>query len=243
MMERQIRLMKNKVNYSLGEYNKSDLKEQWIRLTEGCPNNCPYCYEPTKIKIFKFPKIERNIVKIMDMNLIAKKEAISIIKKLGSLKVNNKVINYELICGVDFRFMTSEIANELKKARFRNIRFAWDWGFKDQIKIVDTIKMFINAGYNQNKLMAFMICNWKIPFQENLRKLDLLKVWNVKVADCYFDNQTFPDVIPIHWTDNENKKFRKLCRKHNQLVSFKIDPEVKYSTKTQRGKTNDNKQK
>ena len=31
--------------YSKGEYNKIVGDEQWIRLTEGCPNKCSYCRE------------------------------------------------------------------------------------------------------------------------------------------------------------------------------------------------------
>ena len=58
-------------------------------------------------------------------------------------------------------------------------------------------------------------------------KLDLCKVWNVKVADCYFDNQLSPNIKPIHWKEDKIKTFRRKCRKHNQLVNFKIDPEYK----------------
>ena len=76
----QLRLAKPKVNYSYGAYNKFNKEEQWIRITEGCPHNCPYCYEPQKIKIFGIPEIVRNDVKIMDMNLLCKEEALDIIK-------------------------------------------------------------------------------------------------------------------------------------------------------------------
>jgi len=75
--------------------------------------------------------------------------------------------------------------------------------------------------------MVFMICNWTIPYGENLKKLDLCKVWRVKVGDCYFDNQTSPNINPSHWTDLQIKTFRNKVRKHNQLVNFRIDPEVK----------------
>jgi hypothetical protein len=223
----QQRLEKPKVSYSYGAYNKSDQKEQWIRISEGCPNQCPFCYEPREFKIFEIPEIVRNHVKIMDMNLLAKKEALGIIRQLGDKIVNGKAVYYELICGVDFRFMTQEIANALKESRFRNIRIAWDWLFKDQIKIKDTIKMLTKAGYRSDNLTIFMICNWKIPYIENIRKMELCKVWNVKIADCWFDNQLSPNIIPIHWTDDQIRDFRKRVRKHNQLVNFRIDPEEK----------------
>lgn len=224
----QQRLEKQKVTYSYGSYNKIIGIEQRIRITEGCPNQCPYCYEPREFKIFGIPEIVRNYVTIIDMNLLAKKEALNIIKELGSKRVNGKVVEYELMCGVDFRFMTQETANLLKENRFKNIRIAWDWTFKDQYKIVDTIKMFLKAGYNSKDLMIFMICNWRISYQECLRKLDLLKIWRVQVADCYFDNYVSPKIIPIHWTSEQIKDFRSKCRTHNQMVNFGIDPDEKW---------------
>jgi len=222
----QTKLGKPEVKYSFGSYNKFDDKEQWIRITEGCPNNCPYCFEPTTFKIFDTPEIVRNDVKIMDMNLLAKPEAISILDALPE-KVNGKVIYYEMVCGIDYRFLTQEIANVLKAKRFRKIRIAWDWFYKDQKKIYNAIKMLDKAGYNRNNIMIFMICNWKIPYTECVNKLDLCKIWNVQVADCYYNNQTFPNVQPEFWSYKDCKRFRSKCRKHNQLVNFKIDPEVK----------------
>ncbi len=218
--------IKLKKPYSYGSYNKHNDKEQWIRISEGCPHNCPFCYEPIKIKIFGIPEIVRNKVIIIDMNLLCKKEALKIIKELGHKRVKNKVIYYELLCGLDYRFLTKEIANELKKARFKKIKIAWDWFYKDQFKIKDAIKLLLKAGYKEIDITIFIICNWKIPFSENCKKLDLCKVWNIKVADCYYDGQISPNIDPIYWNNKEIKSFRKMVRKHNQLVNFGIDPQI-----------------
>jgi len=212
--------------YSYGAYNKSNDTEQWIRITEGCPHNCPFCYEPVEEKVFGIPKIVRNVVKIMDMNLLCKKEAMHIILELGKHRVNKKVVRYELICGIDHRFLLQEIAFDLKESRFQKIRLAWDWHYKDQFTIKDAIDKLLFAGYKPNDLMVFMICNWRIPYTENCKKLDLCKVWNVKVCDCYFDGQVSPNIVPIFWTDRQIKDFRRKVRKHNQLVNFKIDPQI-----------------
>jgi len=210
-----------------------DENEQWIRLTEGCPHNCPYCYEPKEIKVFPIPKIERNIVKIMDMNLLAKPEALDIIRELGEKKVNNRVVHYHLICGVDYRFLTPDLAEALKTSRFRHIFLAWDWSYRDQYRLKDALNMLYNAGYHQRDLTVFMICNWQIPFEECFKKLYLCAVWGVKVADCYYDNQTSPNIEPIYWGEYDIKDFRKLVRKHNQLVNFKADPEITPSRSVQ----------
>lgn len=212
--------------YSYGPYNKFNDEEQWIRITEGCPHDCPFCYEPQEIKVFGIPKIVRNKVKIMDMNLLCKPEALNIIRELGKKRVNGKVVYYELICGIDHRFLTQEVADVLHSNRFKRIRLAWDWHYRDQMTIKKAVDRLLKAGYKRNDLMVFMVCNWRIPYEENMLKLDLLKVWNVKACDCYFDGQTSPHVIPIFWTSEEIESFRKKVRKHNQLVNFGFDPEV-----------------
>jgi hypothetical protein len=227
----QVRLQKDvslRKPYSYGSYNKFNSKEQWIRITEGCVHNCPFCYEPTELKVFPIPEIVRNFVKIMDMNLLCKSDALRIIKELGEKRVNGKVIFYQLICGIDHRFLTKEIAIALKESRFKRIRLAWDWHYEDQFQILDAIKKLEKVGYYRKDLMVFMICNWRITYEENLKKLDLCKVWNVKVCDCYFDGQVSPNIIPIFWTSQQIRDFRKRVRKHNQLVNFGIDPEVKW---------------
>ena len=209
--------------YSTGPYNKYNVKEQWVRLSEGCPNNCPYCNEPQNYIIYPFPEIVCRKVKIIDMNLLCKPEAKVIIKKLADISGTT----YELVCGIDYRFMDQETANLLKASRFKNIRLAWDWQFTKQKQIKNTINMLLKAGYTSKSITIFIICNWKIPYLECLQKLDLCKVWNVKVADCWFDNQLSPNIKPIHWDIDQIKSFRRKCRKHNQLVNFGIDPEVK----------------
>lgn len=215
------------MKYSYGPYNKFDDKEQWIRITEGCPNNCPYCYEPQIEKIFPVPDIVRNDVKIMDMNLLCKEESLHLMNYLGEQKVNNKVVYYELICGIDYRFLTFELASVLKRNRFINIRLAWDYYLSHQKKVKAAKDMLLKAGYSPKEITVFMICNWKVPFVECCAKMDLCKVWNLKIADCYFDNQLSPNIKPIHWTTKEINTFRRRVRKHNQLVNFGIDPEYK----------------
>ena len=217
------------VTYARGEYNKFNDKEQWIRISEGCPNNCEFCREtkecgkqPTYLLI---PEIVRNKVKIMDMNLIYKPKAKEIIKDLGSRKVNGRVVYYELICGIDWRFMNQELANTLHENRFINIRFAWDYGMNQQMKIKDCLNYLIRSGYKPNTLSCFMICDWKTSYYECFQKLDLLKVWNVKVNDCWYDNTTSPNFQHNYWSEQECRIFRSRCRKHNQLVIFGIDPE------------------
>lgn len=214
-------------SYSVGPYNKSNDTEQWLRISQGCPNNCPFCYEPPKEEVFGIPFIIRNRVKIMDMNLLSKHQALQIIRELGQRRVDGRVVQYELVCGIDYRYLTVVIANALYESRFKNIRLAWDFGFGDQYKIKDAVEILNHAGYKPKTIMIFIICNWQITYEQCFRKLYLCAVWNVKVSDCYFDGQTSPNIVPIGWSEYEIKTFRKQVRKHNQMVTFGIDPEVK----------------
>ncbi len=87
--------------------------------------------------------------------------------------------------------------------------------------------VYVNeAGYRSEDLSVFMLANWKIPYVECCKKLDLLKVWNVKVNDCCFDGG-YKQAKPKDWDIDQIKRFRAKCRLHNHMVLFKIDPELK----------------
>lgn len=224
-MEIQNRLAEKKnVNYKSEAYNKHNSDQQWIRLTDGCPWNCPYCYCPKDVKTFSVPEIVRRSVKIMDMNILANPDWEKIFDSLE--KQNLGKIHYDFICGFDFRFVNDHVAQRIKKLGVKKIRLAWDWFMGDQKKLRHAINCFKRVKYDPRKIMIFMLCNWKISFKECCRKLDLLKIWNVEVADCYYDNQTMPNVIPIFWSDKQIKEFRSKCRKHNQMIYHGIDPEI-----------------
>lgn len=230
-METEINLTKP---YAKGPYdecrlNQDGIPEQRLRLSEGCPNRCPFCRESREnpeLKVFPIPEIKRNLVTIMDMNILCHPEALSMIQDLGSRRVDDKVVYYEFICGVDYRFFTPEICKALKDNRFQNIRIAWDFSITYQRRIKAALKMLFKAGYKHDEVTVFMICNWKTPYAHNCAKLDLCKVWGVKASDCYFDNQVPPNIKPIYWTKEQIEDFRPRVRKHNQLVRFEIDPEL-----------------
>ncbi len=219
------------MKYAKGPYNNYNEEEQWIRINEGCLNNCEFCRETKENGYYNnfldVPEIIRNKVKIMDMNFVWNLHCIDILNEFGNKRVNKKVVYYELICGIDWRLMNQDIANALNDNRFKNIRFAWDHTLKHQIKIKDCLNILLKAGYKAKSLSCFIICDWKISYEDCLKKLDLLKIWNVKFNDCWFDNTTSPNFQCNYWNLEQCKEFRRKCRKHNQMVLFGIDPELK----------------
>ncbi len=188
LVDRSLKGTKLSKPYSRGAYNKMNDTEQWIRLSEGCPNNCEYCNETkicgTEPIYFPIPKIERKKVKILDMNLLYKPRALEIIKELGKNKSK-----FELVCGIDYRHLTVDLAFALYENHFINIRLAWDHSIKLQKEVKNAITYLLSAGYYPNDIQVFILCNWRVSYEDNLSKLDLCKVWGVQVADCYFDNQ------------------------------------------------------
>ena len=215
--------------YSKGSQNIITDDYQVIRLSEGCPHKCPWCREWKEIgdawQIFPIPKIVRRDVRITDMNLLAKPEAISLIQSFRDIRVGGKVIYPWLVCGIDYRFLTPEIAQALKDSWFVNMHIAWDWRYSDQKKIKKAVDMLKKVGYRE--ISIFMVCNHPaVSYKENCKKLDLCKYWGCKVNDCWFDNQISPNIVPIGWNHDDIKAFRKAVRKHNQIVLFGVDPEL-----------------
>jgi len=215
-----------KTTHGKPQYNAVKGNVQRIELHRGCPwaDIHEYCYEPLESTDFPIPKITMNQVQILDMNPLAREDTLEIIKELGSKRVKGRVIRYEFICGVHFNLLTQEIANAMKKHRFVRPRLAWDGPFSDQVKIKTAIERLIKAGYKRNEIMLFMIVNWRIPYTECLRKMDLMKVWNVKVCDCCYDGG-YKYATPFYWTQKEMDDIRLKSRKHNQLVLLGMDPQ------------------
>lgn len=149
------------------------------------------------------------------------------IKELGNKRVDGKVVYYELICGIDYRRLDQETANLLKENRFVNIRFAWDYGLDQQYKIKKCYDILLKAGYMKENIMCFMLCDWKVIFNECFLKLMLLKKWNICVSDCWFDNVKPPNYQHNYWSLIECQLFRGLCALHNQNIKFNIYPDLK----------------
>jgi len=221
--------------YDRPQYNVVKGAVQRIELHRGCPWQHEYCYEPKEAEDFPIPELVKNQVQILDMNFLSRCDALEVIKELGKKRVNGKPVIYEFVCGIDYRFLTDEIAEAMRSNRFIRPRIAWDDPFSEQTKIKDAIVTLEAAGYRRNEISAFMIVNWRVSYSECLRKLDLMKVWNIKVCDCCYDGGYGPGVgcrgtgvaVPVYWTLEDIQDIRLKSRKHNQLVLFGIDPQIK----------------
>lgn len=206
------------MQYTSSPHNDVLNEVQRIRITDGCPWSCEWCQAPSRFRRYEIPNLTRKRVQILDMNLLAHPEADEILDLLPSGH------EYELVCGVDYRFLTPERADRLHELKFTRMRFAWDGPFLLQADMKRTVLTLKRAGFVD--LACFVICNHpSITFQENMLKLDLLKIWGVKICDCYYNGQVSPNFVEIAWSIAQMRRFRRVCRRHNQLVLFGIDVE------------------
>lgn len=229
----------------------SDTEYHLMHGMRGCIRRCKFCgtwrVEPRLM--FKKPAeivkeiidVGKNKVIFLDNNYFANPFVKDTLKELAKIIINGKPVIFECQSGFDGRLLAKdpELAILLKKARFNNIRIAWDHGIGDAKLIKKQLDYLIKAGYFSKDISVFMIYNFDIPHEEMLKKLNYCKKWNVQIADCRYrpldsvkDNfkpnmfkkgQTEEDYY-IHkkagWSDRKIRDFRKRVRQHNIEVRY-----------------------
>jgi hypothetical protein len=216
---------------------------QIIHTSRGCARKCPFCgvwkIEP-EMSFKKSIKREvcSNRLIFFDNNLLANPFIKDILSEIADMSWNGKPLKCEAVCGIDYRFLLKdpELAILLKKARFENIRIAWDWHYDRWKEIEKAIELLQSAGYRNKDISIFMIYNWEIPFKEMEEKRIKCWEWKVQIIDCRYRplNQTYDNYNPrirqtneeyyIHpkWTDAEVKQFRKNVRRQNICVRYNL---------------------
>lgn len=97
-----------------------------IKTSDGCPNGCPFCYEPTSRVFWELPEITENKVQVLDMNFLARKDILAFLESFPE-KFDGRKIKYEAVCGFDYRLMNYWIAETLKKKEFYNAEDRMGW--------------------------------------------------------------------------------------------------------------------
>jgi len=177
---------------------------------------------------------KKNKVIFYDNNILANPYIKDILKSLSKLRVNGKPVIFESQSGFDGRLLLEdpELAVLLKKARFRNVRIAWDHAYSDWKSIKKQLDILVEAGYPSKDIYVFMLYNFEHDFLEMEKKRLKCWEWKVQIADCRYRplDQTYDNYNPrreqtnkdyyIHpkWTDAEVKQFRRNVRRQNICV-------------------------
>jgi hypothetical protein len=226
-------------------YDLVNVDYQIIHGMRGCTRTCKFCgiwrLEEQSFKTSEQIKLEIKSNKLIfyDNNFLANPDIENILELLAVHRYDNKVIQCESQSGIDGRILEQKphLAMMLKKARFNEVRIAWDFGYQDYKRVANWINILKSVGYNHRSIFVFMIYNWEYDsFQMELKRRKCYD-WNVQIADCRYRplnathdkynpnnlNQTNEDYyIHKNWTDMEIKAFRRNIRKHNICIRHKI---------------------
>jgi len=217
----------------------------------GCIRRCKFCgtwriepqlrYKSSQQLLKELQKAGKNKVIFFDNNFFANPHIKDILKSLEKLKINGKNVTFESQSGYDGRLLEKdpELAILLKKARFTDIRIAWDNSLEEYKSIKKQIDHLNKAGYSSKEIYVFMIYNFNLPYEIMLKKLKYCKRWGVQISDCRYrplfaikdnynphkfkEGQTKEDYY-IHeeggWTDKRIRNFRKIVRQHNMEIRY-----------------------
>lgn len=208
---------------------------QWIELNRGCKRGCSFCYADPNYKVFECPEIRARTVQIIGEGFLYDPEIKRKIKELGEKRFQKRVVYFGLSQGIDFRLLDEETAKLMAQNRvgiingkgrwYKGLRFAWDLGMEQADLTKKTIDLLESVGYRRRSIQVFALVNWRIPLDVCLHKIKKLYEWGVKIDDCTW-NTTKKEMTAHFWTLAELTLFRKLARKHNQLINFNgYDPE------------------
>jgi hypothetical protein len=234
-------------------YDLVEVDYQILHGMRGCTRNCSFCgIWRLEKKSFKTAQqirneIESNNLVFYDNNFLANPHIEDILKMLAVTKFNDKVIKCDCQSGFDGRILEEKphLAKLLKKARFSNVRIAWDFHYKDFLRVENWISILRNAGYNERTIFIFMIYNWNFDYSHMELKRQKCFEWNIQIADCRYrpldsivddyngnikDQQSTDYYIHEKWSDFEIKLFRRNVRQHNICIRYKISWE-NYSRK------------
>ena len=233
-------------------------------MMRGCIRKCAFCgtwkIEPKRINktkdevINELIAIKKNKIIFYDNNILANPHIKEILKALPSLKINKKPVLFESQSGFDGRLLErdKDLAELIKKARFSNVRIAWDNGLNDRYSIQRQLDLLVKAGYQAKDISIFMIYNFEICYEDMLKKIDHCKKWGVQITDCryrpldvdydnykpYMTNGQLEGEYYIHkgsgWTDLAVRDFRRRVREHNIWIRYAKDKGLEYDKKMEK---------
>lgn len=143
-------------DYSLLE---SEIEHHVTHAMRGCIRRCKFCgvwriepildYKTSEELQKELISIGKNKVIFFDNNFLANGNVEQILEDLSILEVNGRPIIFESQSGFDGRLLENnpKLAALLKKARFHNVRIAWDNSFSDYPSIKRQIHYLTTAGY------------------------------------------------------------------------------------------------
>jgi hypothetical protein len=233
-------------------------------MMRGCIRRCKFCgtwkiepkmtFKSKEDIINEIKRIGKNKVVFYDNNILANPNIKDILNSFVDLRIKDKPVIFESQSGFDGRLLENdpELANLIKKARFQNVRIAWDNSLNDKNSIEKQIDLLIEVGYPAKDVSVFMIYNFDMPYEDMLKKLEFCKKMGVQIIDCRYrpleldydnynphmrngqPNGSFYIHEKSGWTDKKIREFRNLVRKHNIWIRYAKDKGKNYNHKMEK---------
>lgn len=217
---------------------------QIVHASRGCIRRCKFCgtyeIEPDFVpKKSIADEIAKNHLVFYDNNLLANPHISDILSEIRDARVDGKVVSCESQSGLDGRLLleSPEVARELRLARFRNPRIAWDGRHAQQESIKTQLSILLEAGFSRKDTQVFVLYNHDLSPKELRMKVEQCFEWGVQVADCRFRPlDLFEDgynpnrkrqadseyYVHRGWTDADVRGLRRTVRANNICVRYGI---------------------
>ena len=146
-------------------------------LTRGCPNNCEFCIVSQKegrqaIKIANLSEFwngQKNI-ELLDPNLHACNDKKELLQQLIDSKA---YVNFNQ--GLDARFITKEIAEQLKQVKKKRVHFAFDY-MKNEQAILQGLKIYKDiVGGEDIKRIVYILTNFNTTIEQDLYRVQKVR--------------------------------------------------------------------
>lgn len=163
-------------------------------LTRGCPRNCGFCHTSKKdgrksVKVADLDEFWRGQKKIYlyDQNIIACRDWKDLFQQLIDSKAK-----VEFSGGFDFRSMTPEQAEMIKKIKQPIIHGAWD-NYEDRDVIIPKLKMFKEiTNINIKRTAIYVLCNYNTTLEQDLERIYTIRELGYLPYVMFYDKEHIP---------------------------------------------------
>lgn len=144
-------------------------------LTRGCPRNCPFCIVSKKEGRYSYQVADlrqfwngQKEIKLLDPNITACKDC----EKLFEDLIESKAW-IDFTQGLDIRFMTDKMVEQLNRMKIKMIHFAWDnYEFSTYEKLKQFRPLF---KFDGRKLRVYVLTNFNTTIEQDLERIYKLR--------------------------------------------------------------------
>jgi len=182
-------------------------------LTRGCPRGCKFCIVGKKeglcsrkvADLSEFWGAQKNI-KLLDPNLLAATEAEPLLEQLAKSRAH-----VDFTQGLDVRLLDKARAALIKNIRVKLIHFAWDNPKQDLTKQFQKAKEWL--GYDERKLIVYVLTNFNSTHEEDLRRVYTLHELGFNPYIMIFDKGSAPRETRLLQRWVNNRIIFKTCKR------------------------------